>query len=379
MTRCLFISEYYDEPNQGAYETTQTIYHALISLMDKNNVDVVSIRSRDATATSEENVFFFAGFANKRDRVKNVLHGYPFYYNRSIEDGILHIIQQGKYDLIWINNSQLGRTVRKLKRRFPQLPIILFYHGICADSMRQELRVRWYNPGVFIKRLVYMYNESLAAQYADKRVLLNQREGNMLQKYYHRCADAYLPVCYLDKAIIEDIKQGEEFRILFVGGYFWPNIFGITWFAENVMPYVEKMVRLYIVGRKMELLKEQTVFQRENIEVIGGVEDLSKWYNSSDLVIGPIFHGNGMKTKTAEAMMYGKRFIGTKEALCGYEDMEDCHCESAEEFIQRINQLVRERGPRFDAEMRKRYEEHYSLKAAEEVISSLLADWYTET
>lgn len=36
-------------------------------------------------------------------------------------------------------------------------------------------------------------------------------------------------------------------------------------------------------------------------------------------MVMPIFSGSGMKVKTAEALMYGKFLIGTKEAFEGYE------------------------------------------------------------
>jgi len=36
-------------------------------------------------------------------------------------------------------------------------------------------------------------------------------------------------------------------------------------------------------------------------------------------VILPIISGSGMKTKTAEALMYGKSIIGIKEAFEGYK------------------------------------------------------------
>ena len=67
----------------------------------------------------------------------------------------------------------------------------------------------------------------------------------------------------------------------------------------------------------MEELREDLT--RNNVTVVGSVENLDEWYNKADLVVGPIFKGEGMKTKTCEALMYGKRYLGTDEALEGYE------------------------------------------------------------
>ena len=40
--------------------------------------------------------------------------------------------------------------------------------------------------------------------------------------------------------------------------------------------------------------------------VVGEVESLAQWYHDAYFVVAPIFDGSGMKTKVAEALMYGK-------------------------------------------------------------------------
>ena len=70
----------------------------------------------------------------------------------------------------------------------------------------------------------------------------------------------------------------------------------------------------------MDLLNDE--FKDDNrIIVHGRVEDLSPYYERATLVIGPIFEGAGMKVKTAEALSYGKVFIGTDESLIGYKEL----------------------------------------------------------
>ena len=52
----------------------------------------------------------------------------------------------------------------------------------------------------------------------------------------------------------------------------------------------------------------------------------------------PIVSGSGMKTKTCEAMMYGKVIFGTQESFEGYQLSEDCIlCEDEVAFINNIN------------------------------------------
>ena len=214
----------------------------------------------------------------------------------------------------------------------------------------------------------------MAVKYCDKCIVLNDRDNVELIKYYKRSADMFLPVYYKDTAKINTVSlDQDEFRILFVGGKFWPNILGITWFVENVMPKLNKRAKLYIVGRGMEYLQEEELFNKtKNVTVVGGVENLDYWYNSANITVGPIFHGDGMKTKTAEALMYGKKFIGTTEALCGYIGLDDCCCNTAEEFITTINKLVKEDRKLYYPEMRKLYEDNYSVASSNKKIKVLL-------
>lgn len=41
--------------------------------------------------------------------------------------------------------------------------------------------------------------------------------------------------------------------LLFVGSYFKPNVEGIIWFIDNVMPYIN--YSLLIIGKGMEKIK----------------------------------------------------------------------------------------------------------------------------
>ena len=81
-----------------------------------------------------------------------------------------------------------------------------------------------------------------------------------------------------------------------------------------------------------------------NVDVVGTVDDLSHYYYEADVVVLPILYGNGMKVKTAEAMMYGKPILATQEALEGYdifgiEGIRECN--SIEQFVSAIEELRR--------------------------------------
>lgn len=367
--KILFITEYINAPGQGAFMVANAHYNSFSEIFGKDNVDVVSIRT--SNFNNNNNYINLCGYNNRIDRLKNLLTGFPPFMSKSVEKNILNIVKEKKYDLIYFDNCYFGTTIKKLKKMNFDLKIWTFYHGVQANSSRQLIKRNLLKPQTVLSSINNMKQEKLATKYSDKCILLNERESNELFKYYKRKADYLLPVYYNDTAKIYEVEENNEFRILFLGGYFWPNIIGITWFAKNVMPYINSKAKLYIVGREMEKLDDEC-FNAKNIKVIGGTDDLDYWYNSSNIAIGPIFNGDGMKTKTAEALMYGKKFIGTDEALCGYVGLDEYRCNTKEEFITKINELIDKKIEKYDDNMRKLYEKYYSPESAKTIIQIIL-------
>jgi glycosyltransferase involved in cell wall biosynthesis len=140
-----------------------------------------------------------------------------------------------------------------------------------------------------------------------------------------------------------------------------------------VVPHIQ--IKTCVVGRGFEDLKHE--LEREGkVQVIGAVESLAEWYRNAHFVIAPIFDGSGMKTKVAEALMYGKKIIGTPEAFSGYEEIvayAGHSCSTPDDFISAINAadgMVKEP---FDTELRAIYESRFSLAAARVRLREILA------
>ncbi len=73
-----------------------------------------------------------------------------------------------------------------------------------------------------------------------------------------------------------------------------------------------------------------------------------------------------MKTKVAEALMFGKKVIGTPKVFSGYEDVTDRVgrvCSSKEEFVAAIKCADKMVCNPFDPELRAIYEAEYSVSA----------------
>jgi glycosyltransferase involved in cell wall biosynthesis len=131
-----------------------------------------------------------------------------------------------------------------------------------------------------------------------------------------------------------------------------------------VVPWID--IPVVIVGKGFETMRVE-LERPGKVTVIGEVDSLSDWYRRCQFVIAPIFDGSGMKTKVAEALMYGKKIIGTPEAFVGYEKIVDRAgyvCETSKEFIYAMEVATRTINLGFDYEVRSLYEELYSFNAA---------------
>ena len=245
----------------------------------------------------------------------NLLNKYMLGLSSNVVKNIIQYIINNNIETVFLASSKFGKLARKIKKSHPHIKIYVFFHNIEKQYTLEEYRVNATWKNLFIAK-VTAYNESLSCLYADKLIVLNQRDNLLLKEIYNKKADLTLPTTFIDKFSFEPKQQikSETFTLLCVGYAFFANIEGMKWFIDNVFKELHNCT-LLIVGSGMD-----KVFKTDNnIKVFGYVEDLSAFYYKADAVILPIFSGGGMKTKTAEALMYGCPIIGTKEAFEGYE------------------------------------------------------------
>lgn len=302
-----------------------------------------------------EKLFFYTGGCTKR-----------------ICDDILNIIEVKSISIVFLSSSLLGKLAKKIKKRYPSVLIISFCHNIETDYAKEEIKVKGIKkiPSYFSMS----YNESLTAKYSDKIIVLNQRDNELLKKYYKRDADLMCPiVCedkYDEKSEMAN-SHDSQFTTLFVGTSFFANVEGIQWYINNVKPFTND--KLIIVGKGMDKFKNK--WENSKVEVYGFVDDLSSYYYNADVVVLPIFHGGGMKTKTAEAFMYGKCVVGTNEAFQGYDNLNDkfaiC-CNDANSFISIISELQKNNGNgKFNKYSREYFLENNTFVSHYKRLSSL--------
>lgn len=251
---------------------------------------------------------------------------------------IENALSRKNYTHVFFSQSLYGRAVKFIRKKFPYIPIFVFCHNVEVDYAMSYLRTSGLKALPFY--LVVKKWEKEAINNSSAIITLNSRDSKRFKEVYGKDAAFELPTSFKDVFMEEKANQiiakNNQSRIdyLFVGVSFFANVQGCQWFIDNVLPYVHG--NFYIVGKGMDKIQFKNLSDR--IYLKGFVDDLSEYYYRAKMIVSPIFTGAGMKTKTAEALMYGKTIIGTTEAFEGYKLDNRCMklANSKKQFIDAI-------------------------------------------
>lgn len=345
--RVLFISERLIWKGTGAETVTTNNLNSIFDIFGEKNVDIITFRSTDfpGITLKYNNLLELETLTCKVRKIFNWISLNNGGINSENIKIILDKVNNNKYEFIFLDSSLYGKLAHKIKKINTNVKIIIFFHDVTKFWSKSQIKM---TRGITQKLKLYLhhpsfvYNEYKSIQNADKIICLNSRDSELIQKEYNRIADEIIPINIKDKFDNDKIctqKVKEPINILFIGVYYLPNLVGIKWFIDKVLPNVN--AKLTIVGKNMELLKSEV--DNECVEIHGYVDNLEEFYYKSDLVVAPIFDGGGMKVKIAEALMYGKNIIGTSEAFEGYDlDYKKIgdKCNDEHSFIASINNYI---------------------------------------
>lgn len=272
-----------------------------------------------------------------------------------------------------LDGSNLGALARAVKRAIPAATVTTLFHNVEARFFWGALKATK-TPRALGVLAANLAAERQAVAASDRRIALTPRDDAVLRRLYGRGATHVAPLALRDVRPAAPAEGGRrDPYYLFVGSAFYANLAGIAWFARRVAPRLA--MSTVVVGRGLEAYRA-LLESRGGVEVVGGVDDLAPWYRDARLVVAPLFDGSGMKTKVAEALMFGKAVVGTPDAFAGYEAVRDCAGAVASTSDDFVNALEGPRAldpPAFDARRRAAYEAHYSPAAAAQRFRAIFA------
>lgn len=305
----------------------------------------------------------------------NAFRGHIDGLNTQTIQTALAIIQSNNIDKVFVDGSNLGDFVLSLKQHLPAVEVATFFHNVEARFFWGSFKTHKTARALAVLLANYLA-ERKSTRWSDRVVCLSERDSRLLKKIYGKSATHISPMALENKCpplFIGTPEQPPEQFALFVGGTFYANRAGISWFVREVAPRIT--IPIYIVGRGFETLKSELEIPGK-VTVVGAVDSLADWYQRAQFVIAPIFDGSGMKTKVAEALMYGKKVVGTPEAFSGYDDVVEQAgwvCETPDEFVAAITSAQEEVTHSFDHALRLIYEQQYSMAAATDRLRKIFS------
>lgn len=298
-------------------------------------------------------------------------------FNGLTQKNIRDIVRIGmRYKRVFLTSSLMGVVAEALRAEGYKGEIIVLFHNV--ESHYFSVITSKKRPDRLFKIRQAERNEALCCKYADKKIAFNKRDAAMIYDRYHKKVDYIWPLSIRDTfdpkmPDYNAMVAKDRLRCLFVGSNFKANNDAIVWFVREVMPKVN--IHLTIVGKDISHLSTLFV-SNSDIEIFDSVPQMAPYYYEADVIVSPIMTGSGMKTKTCEALMFGKNIIGTKESFEGYDidiSKVGACCNTAEDFINAINGFTATPRYRHNAYSREVYERKFSINASINLFEKILS------
>jgi len=253
------------------------------------------------------------------------------------------------FDIIQLEGLYLTPYI-DLIRQHSDAPIVLRAHNV-EFEIWERLVEGEENPfkRVYFKVLAQRLKKFELAQIAGNRcdaiVPITSRDGGSFKKLGAKipihAATAGIDFDEIDKTPVKE----EQPSVFFIGALDWkPNQDGLRWFLNSVWPKIHKRypkVKFYIAGRRMP--ESFNDYAREDIVVLGEVDDAHKYMKSKSIMVVPLFSGSGMRIKIIEGMALKRPIVATKVAIEGISYRQGEHLyvtDNASEFADRVSLLI---------------------------------------
>lgn len=271
------------------------------------------------------------------------------YQSKKFESEIISILQKQEFDIIQIEHVYLGLYIDTI-RKYSKAKIVLRTQNIEYQLWESIGRITR-NP---IKRKYLLSQSKKLKKWeveifpkVDAVITLTNQDEQLLKKNAPLVRTITIPVAFeFDRQKKTNIANHKYPKFYFIGSFDWlPNIQGITWLMKEILPVTIKRIpeiEIHIAGKKIP--KSFFKFESKNLKFHPEIADAKTYVSEMDVLLVPLISGGGMKIKIMEALCLGKKVIGTKESIHGFEKFVNSvnSAENSAEFIHLIEKVFLE-------------------------------------
>jgi GT2 family glycosyltransferase/glycosyltransferase involved in cell wall biosynthesis len=224
----------------------------------------------------------------------------------------------GDYDLVMIFRLGVAdRRLEMIRELCPRARVI--FHSSDLHFLREERHAEMSgDPAAAAAAARTRARELAIIAAADAAIVHSTYEQDLLAKL------APAARVYVFPWILEPAGRTGSFSqrrgLAFLGGYrHTPNVDAVLYFVEHIWPRIlaRRPDMTFIVAGSECPETLRALHGRDNIEVVGFVEDLAKFFAGVRLSVAPIRYGAGIKGKVAMSLAHGVPTVATSCAAEG--------------------------------------------------------------
>lgn len=379
MARILFLTQVLPYPLYGGPKIRA--YYMLRYLARNHEVTLVSFVREDDRVEDLDHLRQFckevypvklerSRLKDSQSLVESLIRGIPVVIARdripSMESTLQQLVNEVTYDVVHADQTSMAYYGLLAKKFHPpkKKPATLLdqHNALYLVVQRQShyersrfMRILWRREA----RLLEKYEASLLRQYdtiltvtvEDKEALLHLLPEDEVER--REINIEVIPICVdpAEQQMIPLVDQGP--RILHLGTMFWPpNIEGVLWFANQVLPYVLQEIpgaKFIIAGKnpplQIQALTDSSFPFSSNIDVTGFVPDPTRLLASSRVFVVPLLAGGGMRVKILDAWLWGIPVVSTTigaEGILKKPEEDILIADEPQEFASKVVRVLKD-------------------------------------
>ena len=295
---------------------------------------------------------------------KNYLQNWT---NPDIQDMFDDITSKNNYDVVILFYTYLANLIKNSAYNYKKVYFM-------EDSMFLQ-QYSWdknNNKDLTLGKLIDEEIERL--KYFDEYFCISYDEKIFYEKLVERKMN-FLPHISSDFGKESESKplNKRKWDVFFIGFNNPFNVEGLNWFLSEVYLYLDKNLRILLVG---SATKEIHV-SYTNVDIIQFVPNLDDVFKDIKVSVCPMFKGTGMKIKVVESMEKGIPVVCNERGVDGLPDKTECGClvtEDPKEFAEYINKLVKDKEfyDEISEKIRKYYDKIFDREKYKNKINDIL-------
>lgn len=269
--------------------------------------------------------------------VTNKSYNVSRFYSKDVEQKLEKILKTEKFDIALLESIYLLPYLPLFKKH--QVKVVLRTHNVehriwnsLASNTHSLIKRRYLR---ILAKQLKSYELAECAK-VDGIISITETDALFFQQFEPHVQTTAIPPMIV---MHENSTNYDLSDFYFLGAMDWqPNIEGIQWFLDEVIPEGLVGTEFYLAGKSLEPHK----YKHPSVINVGEVESAPQFIHEHGICLIPVHAGSGLKIKLLENMSIGKPIITTSEGARGVgvrHEVEVLIADDSKEFREAMYRL----------------------------------------